>query len=156
MCSISTSNRLPHLFSHWLTGGLSNVTLRTSRHASYAAQPVSLTSEHWICTNCFSALNISPINASMFSPFLEVLTYVPYCISQNCSPKNPCNSFRLFRWVEYGKRFRGCLCTDRDTAVTVNMDPFVQRFQPERFNDWKKGALNILCIPTVTIIFLTL
>ena len=30
-------------------------------------------------------------------------------------------NFAMPRWVEYGKRFRGCLCGDKDKAVSVDM-----------------------------------
>lgn len=45
----------------------------------------------------------------------------------------------LYRWVEYGKRFRGCLCGDRAKEVDVNMEPFIQRYQPDRLQDWRNG-----------------
>jgi len=48
-------------------------------------------------------------------------------------------NFALPRWVDYGKRHRGCLCRNLSSAVKVNMDQFVQKFQPEMFDKWKKG-----------------
>ena len=48
-------------------------------------------------------------------------------------------NFALPRWVEYGKRFRGCLCTDQNRDVVINMDQFVQKFQPEAYEKWKRG-----------------
>ncbi|CAH8642155.1 unnamed protein product [Schistosoma intercalatum] len=46
-------------------------------------------------------------------------------------------NFALTRWIEYGKHAKICTCWD-DT-VKICMDPFVRRFQPELFNDWKNG-----------------
>jgi len=48
-------------------------------------------------------------------------------------------NFALPRWVEYGKRFRGCLCTKQNREVSINMDQFVQKFQPDVFDKWNKG-----------------
>ena len=48
-------------------------------------------------------------------------------------------NFALPRWVEYGKRFRDCLCSKQKSAVRVNMDQFVKKFQPEMFSNWKQG-----------------
>jgi len=48
-------------------------------------------------------------------------------------------NFALPRWVEYGKRFRGCLCTKQNRDVSIDMDPFVLRFQPEAYDKWKRG-----------------
>merc|ERR1719452_389683 len=48
-------------------------------------------------------------------------------------------NFALPRWVEYGKRFRDCLCRGSEDEVSVEMAPFVQKCQPERYRDWKKG-----------------
>ncbi|CAH8642903.1 unnamed protein product [Heterobilharzia americana] len=46
-------------------------------------------------------------------------------------------NFALDRWIEYGKHAKICTCWD-DT-VKICMDPFVRRFQPELFDDWKIG-----------------
>jgi len=48
-------------------------------------------------------------------------------------------NFALPRWMEYGKRFRDCLCRGQDDEVSFNLDPFVKRVQPERYDAWKKG-----------------
>ena len=48
-------------------------------------------------------------------------------------------NFGSKRWVEYGKRARGCLCLDSRTAVKIEMTPFVQIYQPELLESWKQG-----------------
>eukprot|EP00088_Acartia_fossae_P019901 TRINITY_DN2164_c0_g1_i10.p1 TRINITY_DN2164_c0_g1~~TRINITY_DN2164_c0_g1_i10.p1 ORF type:complete len:404 (-),score=107.35 TRINITY_DN2164_c0_g1_i10:674-1885(-) len=45
-------------------------------------------------------------------------------------------NFALERWIEYGKRFRGCLCGDRDQHVSVDMEPFIRRYQPDKIDAW--------------------
>lgn len=52
-------------------------------------------------------------------------------------------NFAIPRWVEYGKRFRGCLCGDRAKEVDVNMEPFIQRYQPDRLQDWRNGVFEL-------------
>jgi len=46
-------------------------------------------------------------------------------------------NFAIDRWVEYGKRFRDCLCRGSEDEVSIDLDPFVQRVQPERYEDYK-------------------
>ena len=48
-------------------------------------------------------------------------------------------NFALPRWVEYGKRFRACLCTNKKMSVSFKMDKFVEKFQPEMLTCWKQG-----------------
>jgi hypothetical protein len=48
-------------------------------------------------------------------------------------------NFAMPRWVEYGKRFRGCLCSLQKRTVKVNMDKFVEMFQPDKYEKWKRG-----------------
>ncbi|KAJ1525297.1 hypothetical protein ONE63_010119 [Megalurothrips usitatus] len=52
----------------------------------------------------------------------------------NCAEST---NFASERWVEYGKRASQCSC--REDMVKINMDLFVQRFQPERYEVWKEG-----------------
>ncbi|XP_052121815.1 probable lysine-specific demethylase 4B isoform X2 [Frankliniella occidentalis] len=52
----------------------------------------------------------------------------------NCAEST---NFASERWVEYGKRASQCNC--RDDMVKINMDLFVQRFQPDRYEVWKEG-----------------
>lgn len=55
-------------------------------------------------------------------------------------------NFALPRWIEYGKRFRGCLCGDKDQAVVVNMEPFIRIYQPDKIDAWMKNQ-DFACHP---------
>ena len=46
-------------------------------------------------------------------------------------------NFALERWVEYGKRVRPCDCNR--ARVNFSMDPFVKKYQPEKYDDWMNG-----------------
>ncbi|XP_025196246.1 probable lysine-specific demethylase 4B [Melanaphis sacchari] len=46
-------------------------------------------------------------------------------------------NFALPRWVEYGKRAQLCCC--QKDNVTINMDTFVRRLQPEKYELWCNG-----------------
>lgn len=48
-------------------------------------------------------------------------------------------NFALPRWIEYAKRFRGCLCGDKDNEVAFKLDPFIKKYQPERYMSWSNG-----------------
>jgi len=48
-------------------------------------------------------------------------------------------NFALPRWVEYGKRFRDCVCRDNEDEVSFNLDPFVKKCQPEKYHAWRRG-----------------
>jgi len=48
-------------------------------------------------------------------------------------------NFALPRWLEYGKRFRDCLCRGQDDEVSIDLKPFVKKVQPERYEAWKRG-----------------
>uniref|UniRef100_A0A3B0RF76 [histone H3]-trimethyl-L-lysine(9) demethylase n=1 Tax=Psoroptes ovis TaxID=83912 RepID=A0A3B0RF76_PSOOV len=52
----------------------------------------------------------------------------------NCAEST---NFALPRWIEFGKRATICHC--RPDTVKINMDVFVQLFQPERYDNWLKG-----------------
>lgn len=52
----------------------------------------------------------------------------------NCAEST---NFAMPRWVEYGKRTNPCLC--RKDVVRINMDTFVKRFQPDKYDLWKQG-----------------
>ena len=46
-------------------------------------------------------------------------------------------NFAFERWVEYGKYYGPCDCSLR--GVKINMDPFVKKYQPDRYELWKAG-----------------
>jgi len=48
-------------------------------------------------------------------------------------------NFAVGRWVEFGKRFRDCVCRDQEDDVSIDMKPFVKAVQPERFKAWREG-----------------
>lgn len=52
----------------------------------------------------------------------------------NCAEST---NFATERWIEYGKRCLQCEC--RKDGVKINMDTFVKRFQPDRFEAWIEG-----------------
>lgn len=45
-------------------------------------------------------------------------------------------NFASNRWVDYGKEALICLC--RSDTVKIDMDIFVQRLQPEKYESWSK------------------
>jgi jumonji domain-containing protein 2 len=53
----------------------------------------------------------------------------------NCAEST---NFAIPRWIEYGKRCSECTCTP--DSVKICMDTFVQRFQPEKYEDWLNGT----------------
>lgn len=52
----------------------------------------------------------------------------------NCAEST---NFAMPRWVEYGKRANNCTC--RNDMVRIDMETFVRRFQPEKFDAWVEG-----------------
>ncbi|CAG2167486.1 unnamed protein product, partial [Oppiella nova] len=52
----------------------------------------------------------------------------------NCAEST---NFALPRWVEFGKRAVRCLC--RSDSVQINMEAFVRKFQPDRYDMWLHG-----------------
>jgi len=46
-------------------------------------------------------------------------------------------NFAIDRWVEYGKRFRDCLCRGSEDEVSIEIAPFVERYQPDQYEAWK-------------------
>merc|ERR1719242_812988 len=47
-------------------------------------------------------------------------------------------NFAVDRWVDYGKRFRDCLCRGSEDEVSIELEPFVARFQPDRLEAYKE------------------
>ncbi|XP_019466014.1 lysine-specific demethylase 4C-like isoform X2 [Meleagris gallopavo] len=52
----------------------------------------------------------------------------------NCAEST---NFATIRWIDYGKAAK--LCTCRRDMVTISMDVFVKKFQPNRYQLWKQG-----------------
>ncbi|XP_053147903.1 lysine-specific demethylase 4C isoform X3 [Hemicordylus capensis] len=52
----------------------------------------------------------------------------------NCAEST---NFATIRWIDYGKVSK--LCTCRKDMVTISMDVFVRKFQPDRYQLWKQG-----------------
>ncbi|XP_040976696.1 lysine-specific demethylase 4C isoform X6 [Aquila chrysaetos chrysaetos] len=52
----------------------------------------------------------------------------------NCAEST---NFATIRWIDYGKAAR--LCTCRKDMVSISMDIFVKKFQPDRYQLWKQG-----------------
>ncbi|XP_021235902.1 lysine-specific demethylase 4C isoform X2 [Numida meleagris] len=52
----------------------------------------------------------------------------------NCAEST---NFATIRWIDYGKAAK--LCTCRKDMVTISMDVFVRKFQPDRYQLWKQG-----------------
>ncbi|NXB91452.1 KDM4C demethylase, partial [Vidua chalybeata] len=52
----------------------------------------------------------------------------------NCAEST---NFATVRWIDYGKAAK--LCTCRRDMVSISMDVFVRKFQPERYQLWKQG-----------------
>ncbi|XP_048359389.1 lysine-specific demethylase 4C isoform X3 [Sphaerodactylus townsendi] len=52
----------------------------------------------------------------------------------NCAEST---NFATIRWIDYGKLAK--LCTCRKDMVTISMDVFVKKFQPDRYHLWKQG-----------------
>jgi len=47
-------------------------------------------------------------------------------------------NFAVDRWVEYGKRFRDCLCRGNEDEVSIELEPFVAKLQPEKLEAYKE------------------
>ncbi|KAM3623925.1 uncharacterized protein V6R79_017035 [Siganus canaliculatus] len=52
----------------------------------------------------------------------------------NCAEST---NFATLRWIDYGKVATQCTCS-RD-MVKISMEPFVKRFQPDRYSNWMVG-----------------
>jgi len=50
------------------------------------------------------------------------------------------SNFGTPKWIEYGMRYRPCMCADADRVVKVDMEPFIREYQPERLEAWKAGV----------------
>ncbi|XP_051983171.1 lysine-specific demethylase 4C-like isoform X1 [Xyrauchen texanus] len=52
----------------------------------------------------------------------------------NCAEST---NFASIRWIDYGKVATQCTCSK--DMVKISMDPFVKRFQPDRYQAWTQG-----------------
>lgn len=52
----------------------------------------------------------------------------------NCAEST---NFALPRWIDYGKKATRCYC--RSDTVKINMDIFVQKYQPEQYEAWMQS-----------------
>ncbi|KAL1282483.1 hypothetical protein QQF64_001286 [Cirrhinus molitorella] len=52
----------------------------------------------------------------------------------NCAEST---NFASIRWIDYGKVATQCTCSK--DMVKISMDPFVRRFQPDRYQVWTQG-----------------
>ncbi|NP_001077320.1 lysine-specific demethylase 4C [Danio rerio] len=52
----------------------------------------------------------------------------------NCAEST---NFASIRWIDYGKLATQCTCSK--DMVKISMDPFVRRFQPDRYELWTQG-----------------
>ncbi|KAK3523431.1 hypothetical protein QTP86_032822, partial [Hemibagrus guttatus] len=52
----------------------------------------------------------------------------------NCAEST---NFASLRWIDYGKLATQCTCSK--DMVKISMDPFVRRFQPDRYQAWTQG-----------------
>ncbi|KAF5897398.1 lysine-specific demethylase 4C-like, partial [Clarias magur] len=52
----------------------------------------------------------------------------------NCAEST---NFASLRWIDYGKLATQCTCSK--DMVKISMDPFVKRFQPDRYQAWTQG-----------------
>ncbi|XP_067297835.1 lysine-specific demethylase 4C isoform X2 [Pseudorasbora parva] len=68
----------------------------------------------------------------------------------NCAEST---NFASIRWIDYGKVATQCTCSK--DMVKISMDPFVRRFQPDRYQAWTQGKDpcsldHILATPSTT------
>ncbi|XP_030643831.1 lysine-specific demethylase 4C isoform X1 [Chanos chanos] len=52
----------------------------------------------------------------------------------NCAEST---NFATLRWIDYGKMATQCTCSK--DMVKISMDPFIRRFQPDRYQVWTQG-----------------
>uniref|UniRef100_A0A8C9Y5U9 Lysine-specific demethylase 4B n=1 Tax=Sander lucioperca TaxID=283035 RepID=A0A8C9Y5U9_SANLU len=68
----------------------------------------------------------------------------------NCAEST---NFATLRWIDYGKVATQCTCSK--DMVKISMEPFVKRFQPDRYTNWMVGKDSapldhILATPSTT------
>ncbi|XP_017281250.1 lysine-specific demethylase 4C isoform X2 [Kryptolebias marmoratus] len=62
----------------------------------------------------------------------------------NCAEST---NFATVRWIDYGKVATQCTCSK--DMVKISMEPFVKRFQPDRYANWMLGKDSTLLDHTV-------
>ncbi|XP_014899333.1 lysine-specific demethylase 4C isoform X2 [Poecilia latipinna] len=62
----------------------------------------------------------------------------------NCAEST---NFATLRWIDYGKVATQCTCSK--DMVKISMEPFVKRFQPDRYASWMLGKDSTLLDHTV-------
>ncbi|XP_035992755.1 lysine-specific demethylase 4C isoform X3 [Fundulus heteroclitus] len=62
----------------------------------------------------------------------------------NCAEST---NFATVRWIDYGKVATQCTCSK--DMVKISMEPFVKRFQPDRYANWMLGKDSTLIDHTV-------
>ncbi|XP_032418378.1 lysine-specific demethylase 4C-like isoform X5 [Xiphophorus hellerii] len=62
----------------------------------------------------------------------------------NCAEST---NFATLRWIDYGKVATQCTCSK--DMVKISMEPFVKRFQPDRYASWMLGKDSTLIDHTV-------
>ncbi|KAM4751441.1 lysine-specific demethylase 4C isoform 3-T3 [Anableps anableps] len=62
----------------------------------------------------------------------------------NCAEST---NFATLRWIDYGKVATQCTCSK--DMVKISMEPFVKRFQPDRYSNWMLGKDSTLIDHTV-------
>ncbi|XP_038146215.1 lysine-specific demethylase 4C isoform X1 [Cyprinodon tularosa] len=62
----------------------------------------------------------------------------------NCAEST---NFATVRWIDYGKVATQCTCSK--DMVKISMEPFVKRFQPDRYANWMVGKDSTLIDHTV-------
>ncbi|CAB0042772.1 unnamed protein product [Trichogramma brassicae] len=48
-------------------------------------------------------------------------------------------NFASERWIDYAKRATLCCCQPKDSTVCLDMDHFVKKYQPDRYEKWLAG-----------------
>lgn len=62
----------------------------------------------------------------------------------NCAEST---NFASLRWIDYGKKATHCWC--RSDMVRINMDLFVQKFQPEQWPEYSRGKQETVALKPV-------
>jgi hypothetical protein len=83
--------------------------------------------------SCFICTLFSPSLINIIKPLSGY--HCGFNHGYNCAEST---NFAMPRWVEYGKRASNCIC--RNDMVRIDMETFVRRFQPDKYDKWLEGA----------------